>query len=185
MLKTCTKCHEVKPLSEFSKDVSSRDGKQHRCKECAKVAHRNYKASYKGKAVQALSNSRADKREAEKLLGNPIKDTLNSEQIAFVLSTGECIYCKTDLSYKDATIDHVISMRNGGENTYENIVCACGTCNRRKNDKPVLVFLREYFNHTQLRRVVDRLATRQGKTYFRVWGELEADVFVYEVTSSV
>lgn len=36
--KTCGKCREVRPVSEFSRDRSSRDGLQSRCKAC-RVAH--------------------------------------------------------------------------------------------------------------------------------------------------
>lgn len=33
-MKKCTKCYEIKELSEFSKDVQKRDGKRSRCKLC-------------------------------------------------------------------------------------------------------------------------------------------------------
>lgn len=33
--KQCSKCREVKPLSEFSKDTTKRDGHSSRCKRCA------------------------------------------------------------------------------------------------------------------------------------------------------
>jgi 5-methylcytosine-specific restriction endonuclease McrA len=40
--KRCNKCGESKPLSDFSKDRSARDGRQGRCKPCAKAAHKEY-----------------------------------------------------------------------------------------------------------------------------------------------
>jgi hypothetical protein len=33
-MKTCIKCGESKPLSEFYKNIVNRDGKHHRCKKC-------------------------------------------------------------------------------------------------------------------------------------------------------
>lgn len=45
--KTCTKCHETKPLGEFHNNKSRKDGKASHCKECKKEAdkksHRNHR----------------------------------------------------------------------------------------------------------------------------------------------
>ncbi len=43
-MKTCVKCNEVKPLTEFHKRKGSKDGHQGRCKKCSyKAAHESYK----------------------------------------------------------------------------------------------------------------------------------------------
>ncbi len=44
----------------------------------------------------------------------------------------QCQYCARELSAKESTLDHVIPRSRGGKTTWENIVCACATCNRRK-----------------------------------------------------
>ena len=36
-MKTCTKCNETKPYSEFSKDRSKKDGYKSNCKDCCKA----------------------------------------------------------------------------------------------------------------------------------------------------
>lgn len=36
-MKTCSKCGETKPLTEYGKKASNRDGRQARCKPCVKV----------------------------------------------------------------------------------------------------------------------------------------------------
>jgi 5-methylcytosine-specific restriction endonuclease McrA len=43
-----------------------------------------------------------------------------------------CAYCG---SIKDLTIDHVIPLSRGGEHVFDNLVCACKTCNGRKGNK--------------------------------------------------
>jgi hypothetical protein len=49
--KTCTKCHEVKPLDEFSAQRRTKDGKQPRCKACfAEYRHANREAIAKQRA---------------------------------------------------------------------------------------------------------------------------------------
>ena len=47
----------------------------------------------------------------------------------------ECQYCGMGGSVKDLTIDHVIPVSRGGQNTWENVVAACGPCNSRKGNK--------------------------------------------------
>ena len=42
ILKTCSKCKERKPHSEFSKRRDSKDGLSHQCKECFKQRNKQY-----------------------------------------------------------------------------------------------------------------------------------------------
>ncbi len=44
----------------------------------------------------------------------------------------QCQYCSVILSSKEATLDHVVPRSQGGKTTWENVVCSCGPCNRRK-----------------------------------------------------
>lgn len=44
--KTCTKCLKAKPLSEFHKDASKRDGLYSSCKHCVSVYHRKHHAGH-------------------------------------------------------------------------------------------------------------------------------------------
>lgn len=50
-MKTCTKCHEEKALSEFNKRSKSKDGLQYRCKICSVEADKIYRKSVRGKAA--------------------------------------------------------------------------------------------------------------------------------------
>jgi len=47
----------------------------------------------------------------------------------------ECQYCGERLPKGKLTIDHVIPRSRGGETRWENVVTACGPCNRRKGDR--------------------------------------------------
>ena len=44
----------------------------------------------------------------------------------------KCQYCGAT---KGLTIDHIIPRCRGGEDTWENLVVACSTCNTKKGDK--------------------------------------------------
>ena len=44
-----------------------------------------------------------------------------------------CQYCgRPDLSL---TVDHIVPVSRGGEDTWENLVCACVACNNKKGDR--------------------------------------------------
>lgn len=45
-----------------------------------------------------------------------------------------CQYCGAT---KRLTIDHVIPKSRGGQDTWENMVVACSSCNAKKGDKPL------------------------------------------------
>lgn len=42
VMKTCNKCHEIKPLAEFYKDRTRKDGLAHRCKPCCNEYARDW-----------------------------------------------------------------------------------------------------------------------------------------------
>ena len=44
----------------------------------------------------------------------------------------ECVYCG---GKKNLTVDHIQPKSRGGENTWQNLITCCGTCNRAKGDK--------------------------------------------------
>lgn len=47
----------------------------------------------------------------------------------------ECMYCGIEVSGKQATIDHVKPRKQGGGNSWTNLVCACVDCNRYKGNR--------------------------------------------------
>lgn len=53
---------------------------------------------------------------------------------------GLCAYCLDPLAGKFEA-DHVIPLSRGGDNTIDNIVCACARCNRAKGNKRIAEFL--------------------------------------------
>jgi 5-methylcytosine-specific restriction endonuclease McrA len=46
-----------------------------------------------------------------------------------------CQYCQQQLGRANLTIDHVVPRSRGGETRWENVVTACGACNRRKGNR--------------------------------------------------
>jgi 5-methylcytosine-specific restriction endonuclease McrA len=46
-----------------------------------------------------------------------------------------CQYCNRRLPRTDLNLDHVIPRSRGGMSTWENVVCSCHNCNRRKGGR--------------------------------------------------
>jgi 5-methylcytosine-specific restriction endonuclease McrA len=66
-------------------------------------------------------------------------------------SAGQCEWCGDNLVGKDFELDHVVSLRQGGQHQANNLVVACPDCNRRKAEKAPLQFALE-------------IVARKGKT---------------------
>ncbi len=62
----------------------------------------------------------------------PFKKIILSRKNILRRDGHRCQYCgRSDIPL---TVDHVIPLSRGGEETWENLVCACVKCNNRKGD---------------------------------------------------
>jgi 5-methylcytosine-specific restriction endonuclease McrA len=59
------------------------------------------------------------------------------DALAPVLLADPCAYCGAPSEH----LDHIEPIVSGGASDYTNLTGACGRCNRRKNSKPLLMFL--------------------------------------------
>ncbi|WP_411828422.1 HNH endonuclease [Pseudomonas veronii] len=57
----------------------------------------------------------------------------------------DCFYCIRPMAREDMTLEHLLSLRDGGTNCYANLVLACGPCNHAAGHLAVIekVKLRE------------------------------------------
>lgn len=46
-----------------------------------------------------------------------------------------CQYCGKNFSHSELNLDHIIPRSQGGTSTWENVVCSCHQCNRKKGGK--------------------------------------------------
>lgn len=97
-----------------------------------------------GKA-ETLENSRGEIRSAREVfqipsvirLGYFVKRPYQERKLTkvevFNRDHYTCQYCNKQT--KELTLDHVIPRQRGGEHTWENVVSACKSCNRRKGGR--------------------------------------------------
>lgn len=48
---------------------------------------------------------------------------------------GMCQYCRNKFSRSELTIDHVVPRSKGGRSVWDNVVCCCIACNRKKGGR--------------------------------------------------
>jgi HNH endonuclease len=54
-----------------------------------------------------------------------------------------CRYCEKQLTLFTATLDHVLAVAEGGDNSFDNLATACLSCNSQKHHRPVGDFIAE------------------------------------------
>jgi len=91
----------------------------------------------------------------------------------FLRDNYTCQYCgKRD---GEMTIDHVVPRRLGGKSVWENLVCACKECNKKKGDKTLeeakMKLIREpkppkYIPYFRLMRYLEREENANWRKYF-------------------
>ena len=68
----------------------------------------------------------------------PSKEVRFNRYNIFKRDKSTCQYCGTSLPKSELTIDHILPKSLGGKTTWENVVCACSKCNRKKGCKTLL-----------------------------------------------
>lgn len=58
-----------------------------------------------------------------------------SRKNIFIRDRNACQYCGGTFDYKDLSLDHVIPTSRGGGNSWENLVCCCIQCNKKKGHR--------------------------------------------------
>ncbi|HWQ03586.1 MAG TPA: HNH endonuclease signature motif containing protein [Candidatus Nitrosotenuis sp.] len=80
---------------------------------------------------------------------------------------GRCFYCLRRLLPKLVSLDHVISLAEGGDHSYRNVVVCCFECNVNKSSTPAIDFLRGLWRK-------GRINKREWKGRIRALRDLQA-----------
>lgn len=96
--KKCTKCEEIKSLSEFHKSTGTKDGYNHRCKICHRAIRREYYRTHKPVRTKKVQKTYR--------LMSVYGITLNQHKQMYADQNGECAICKKLVAYDDIKTDH-------------------------------------------------------------------------------
>lgn len=153
-VKTCTKCEQEKPLSDFYKHSGFPDGYRSRCKGCHVKKSEEWRKANPDK-INALNKKyyyqdplKRSKITLTWMKNNPDKCCDNSHRYrarkknAFVenvsslvvleLDDGICGICGKDVDPFDYHVDHVVPLSRGGDHSYANVQLSHPICNWKK-----------------------------------------------------
>jgi hypothetical protein len=119
-LKRCSSCKQLKPLCEFNNYKASPDGKDYRCRECAKEHSRLYRVNNPLKAKETVRKA---------TIKNKFNITIEQYKQLLIKQNNKCAICdRSYFEYKKTTkrefcIDH-------NHQTGEIRGLLCSPCNR-------------------------------------------------------
>ena len=139
--KKCTTCHDYKPISEFSKDISKTDKLNPTCKSCNKASFRKYANSEHGFMVYLLNGARCS-NEVRNNNGRSLEFTLTIEQLECKWSKqdGRCYYTnmlmqrKPHVNYK-CSIERISNDLGYTDDNTVLVICETNTANQWSRDK--------------------------------------------------
>ena len=58
-----------------------------------------------------------------------------SRKNIFLRDRNQCQYCGEPFDSKDLSLDHVVPISRGGRHSWDNVVCCCVDCNKKKGNR--------------------------------------------------
>jgi len=190
-LKRCPECDQVKPLENFAKNKSRKDGRHHQCKACLaeyREANRERRLEYNRQWYGANREQRLEynrqwreanpeynrqwakdnpeKRRANRARRRARKRQATTEPFTVedqVRIWGENPVCVYCRERPAEHLDHFVPLALGGEHSLTNATWpACAPCNLRKRDKHPYLFLFEQMNEEEQAAFVKALEARMA-----------------------
>lgn len=169
--KKCSRCGELKPISEFHKNSSRRDGLSAYCKTCTSRIYPEYKKAYRDRKPEAYVNDYKNHREQKLQQVHRYHDS--RLELLWSLKTpcvkcGEDRKCSIQFHHVDpSTKTGALSRGNMGKvrivEEAKKCICLCANCHEEfhfifghKPDNPIEA-LREYVGGG----VLDEFARKQ------------------------
>lgn len=115
MEKKCSSCQQIKPLEEFHRAKNKKDGRQHRCAECATTANI---ARYKERREQLVAYQAAYDSKPENKLKSRIQHIVkvyrvSKEEATLLASADTCEICKRSGLQMHVDHDHATGRVRG------------------------------------------------------------------------
>jgi 5-methylcytosine-specific restriction endonuclease McrA len=142
-LRKCSQCKDWKQRDEFYENKTVKDGLASNCKICASA---NTRKDYQNniEARRAAAKTRQFRNHAlrrTRKLGAKGHHSRFQWKARVDYFGWRCRYCRTRLTIKTLTKDHVIPLAKGGSEWASNLVPACWSCNQHKHVKSFKSFI--------------------------------------------
>lgn len=161
--KTCTKCRQVKAVSEFATDNAKADGLRSNCKSCARATRVAYETANRSLVLERgrayvrdpetvrqkaarrratdVERAREDSRRHRARRFGADLGPIDAEAV-WQRDGGRCQLCGEPVSrdvawpaWGSPSIDHVLPLTRGGLHVMENVTLAHLGCNKSKGNR--------------------------------------------------
>jgi len=95
----------------------------------------------------------------------------------FARDRNTCQYCGRRFSTRELTLDHVVPRHIGGESSWENLVCCCVDCNRRKGGRTPRQAGMRLIRKPERPRHHPTLTVRLSEDRYSCWGAFLNDAY--------
>ena len=140
--KICSKCRKKKPLNEFHKNKTRKDGRDTWCSMCSNEYNlKYYRDNIKIKRKKSKERSAKHRKKAKtcaitffNLRAGKYKGELTGQYLLNIYTKSPfCYYCgKPFKSHCDIQVEHKIPVCRGGKSDNSNVVLSCKGCNMLK-----------------------------------------------------
>jgi 5-methylcytosine-specific restriction endonuclease McrA len=102
--------------------------------------------SFTGEAQEAFDAMR--KSTVWTIMPRGLKEKKQTQKALLKRDGTRCFYCNVITTVETRTIEHLLSVSNGGNNNLANLVISCKSCNQAVGDIPILekIAYRDAFN---------------------------------------
>ncbi len=99
----------------------------------------------------------------------PRKNLYPSRQAIFARDAYRCQYCGRRFPLSKLSLDHVVPRRDGGQSTWENMVCACCKCNVKKGGRTPRQARMKLLNHPVRPKFSPLILQKVHNPKYRTW----------------
>lgn len=127
---------ELNNLNELQKD------------EIQKIKDKYNSMKKEVKKKYKLLDKQNQKKTKRKTIPKSVKDKLWDDTFGASKGEAECYVCNTIINSKKFDCGHIISVKNGGSDSLDNLKPICSTCNKSMGIENLEEFKSKYFQNT-------------------------------------
>lgn len=115
------------------------------CKDKYSLLKKQVREKYKNNEKEKKKLEKEELKKLRKSIPKTLRIKVWDTTIGKEKGVGDCFVCNTNIDSKNFECGHIISVKEGGETTLENLKPICGCCNKSMGIQNLIEFKDKYF----------------------------------------
>ena len=115
------------------------------CKDKYSLLKKQVGEKYKNIEKEKKKLEKEELKKLRKSIPKTLRNKVWDTTIGKEKGVGDCFVCNTNIDSKNFECGHIISVKEGGETTLENLKPICGSCNKSMGTQNLIEFKAKYF----------------------------------------